>query len=142
MGKVIHSHSLFCVSTGDYAKPDLLGARMKSEGLALLLQFFLTGMSACQSIFHCHSDLLHIYLPLFNFVSRGAFTNHGNHLACPSGGISPWTCLQGMGDRWEAVASTLAYIGAQDSRLANSDSLARGDKVTLSVLVGNNNLRR
>ena len=64
-------------------------ARTKAEVLALLLQFFLTGMSACQSAFHGHTDLLHIFLPIFNIVSRGAFTNHGNHLACPLGGILP-----------------------------------------------------
>ena len=99
-------------------------------------------MSACQSTFHGHADVLHISLPLFNFVARGAFTNHGNHPDCPSGGMSPWTSLQGMGDRGEAVTSTLADIGAQDSRLANADSLARGAKVTLSVSVGADNLRR
>ena len=99
-------------------------------------------MSACQSTFHGHADLLQISLPLFNFVVRGAFTNHGNHQACPSGGISSWTSLQGMGDRGDAVASTLAYIGAKDSRLANADSLARRAKVTLSVIVGADNLRR
>ena len=37
---------------------------------------------------------------------------------------------------------TLADIGAQDSRLANVDSLARRAKVTLSVIVGADNLRR
>ena len=47
-----------------------------------------------------------------------------------------------MGDRGEAVASTLADIGAQESRLANADILARGAKVTLSVIVGADNLRR
>ena len=114
----------------------------KAKGTALLSQFFLTGMSACQSIFHGHSDLLHISLLLFNFFARGAFTNHGNHPACPAGGISPWTSLQGMVDKVEAVALTLTDIGAQYSRLANSDSLARGAKVTLSVIVGSDNLRR
>ena len=74
-------------------------ARTKAKVLALLLQFFLTGMNACQPTFHGHDDLLHIALPLFNFFTRGAFTNHGNHPACPSGGISPWTSLQGMVDR-------------------------------------------
>ena len=58
-------------------------ARTEAKGLALLSQFFLTGMSACQSTFHGHADLLHISLPLFKFVARGAFTNHGNHPACP-----------------------------------------------------------
>ena len=47
-----------------------------------------------------------------------------------------------MGDKGAAVASTLADIGAQDSRLANADSLARGANVTLSVIVGSDNLRR
>ena len=128
-----------CGVAGDEDVPsiwrEMTLACTKAEGLSLLSQLFLTGMSACQSTFHGHADLLHISLPLFNFVARGAFTNHGNHPACPSGGISPWTSLQGMGDRVEAVASTLADIGAQDSRLANADSLARGAKVTLYIIV-------
>ena len=99
-------------------------------------------MSSCQSTFHGHADLLHISLPLFNFIARGAFTNHGNHPACPSGGISPCTSLQGMGDRGEDVTSNLAGIGAQASCLANADSLACGAKVTLSVIVGADNLHR
>ena len=105
-----------CGMAGDNDVPSIWGemalARTKAKGLALISQFFLTGMSACQSTFHGHAELLHIYLPLFNFVSRCAFTNHGNHLACPLGGISPRTSLQGMGDRGEAVVSTLADIGA------------------------------
>ena len=47
-----------------------------------------------------------------------------------------------MVDRGETVASTVADIGAQDSRLTNADSLARGTKVTLSIIVGADNLRR
>ena len=47
-----------------------------------------------------------------------------------------------MGDRGEAVASTLTDIGPLESRLANADSLARGAKVTLSVIVGADNLRQ
>ena len=61
---------------------DMALACTKEEGLALLLQFFLTRMSACQSIFHGHADLIHISLPLFNFVTRDAFTNYGNHPDC------------------------------------------------------------
>ena len=109
-------------------------AHTKAEGLALLSQFFLTGMSACQSIFHGHAEILHISLPLFNFVARGAFANHGNHLACPSRGISPWTSLQGMGDRGEAVASTLSDIGAQDSRPTMTDSVTLAPRDRLSAL--------
>ena len=117
-------------------------ARMKAEVLALISQLFLTGMSACQSKSHGPADPLHISLFLFKFVAWSAFTNHGNHLAFPSGGISPQTSLQCMGDRGEALESTLADIGAQDSHLANADSLARGAKLTLSVIVGADNLRR
>ena len=65
--------------------------RTKAEGLALLSQFFLTGVSVCLPEFHGQADLLHISLHLFNFVPRGAFTNHGNHPACPLGGILGWT---------------------------------------------------
>ena len=99
-------------------------------------------MSACQSTFHGHADLIHISRPLFNFVERGAFNNHGNHPDCPSGGISPRTFLQGTGDRGETVALTLADIRAQESRLANVDSLSCGAKVTLYIIVGEDNLRR
>ena len=140
-----HLRHICCV-VGDDDIPfiwrDMALARTKAESLELLLQFFLTGMSACQSIFHGHVDLLHISLPLFNFVARGAFTNHGYHPACPSGGISPWTSIQILVDRVEAVALTLSDIGAQDSCLANAYRLARGAKVTLSVIVGADNLRR
>ena len=72
-------------------------ARTKAEGLDLLSQFFLTGMSACLLEFHGHADLLNISFPLFNFVTRGYFTNHGNHPACPPGGISVWTPYQAWG---------------------------------------------
>ena len=85
--------------------------------------------------------LSHLPPPLFKFVTRGAFTNHGNHLACPLGGILGWTSLQGLGDRGAAVASTLADIGAQGSRLANADNLECRAKVTLLVIVGWDNLR-
>ena len=47
-----------------------------------------------------------------------------------------------MGDRGESVTSTLAENGSQDSRLANADSLARGAKVTLSVIFGADNFCR
>ena len=107
----------------------------------LLSQFFLTGMSTFQLEFHGNADLLHISLPLFNFVTRGAFTNHRDHPACPSGGIYGWTPLQGLGDRGAAVASTLADIGDQESRLSNTDNLSCGEKVTLSVIFGLDNLR-
>ena len=46
-----------------------------------------------------------------------------------------------MGDRGEAAASTLADISAQDSRLANSDSLAHVAKVSFSVILETYNLR-
>ena len=46
-----------------------------------------------------------------------------------------------MGDRGAAVASTLSDIRAQESRLANADSLARRAKVTLLVIFGSDNLR-
>ena len=58
------------------------------------------------------------------------------------GGISPWTSLHGIGDRGEAVTSNLADIGTQDSRLIIAYSLTGGSKVTLSVIVGADSLRR
>ena len=76
---------------------DMLLARTESEGLALMSQLFLTEMSACLSKFHDHADLLHISLPLFILVMKGAFTNHNNHMPCLSGGISDLTSLQGLG---------------------------------------------
>ena len=80
-----------CGVAGDNNVPsiwrEMALARTKAEGMALLSQFFCTGMSTCQSTFHGHADLLHISPPLLNFVARGAFANHGNHPACPFGGI-------------------------------------------------------
>ena len=58
-------------------------SQTKAEGPVLLSQFFLTGMSTCHSEFHVHAELLYISLSLFNFVTMGAFTNHGNHPDCP-----------------------------------------------------------
>ena len=77
-----HLRHIFGVAGDDdvpYIWREMQLARTKAKGLALLSQVFLTGMSACQSTFHGHTDLLHISLPLFNFVARGTFTNHGNH---------------------------------------------------------------
>ena len=88
-------------------------------------------MSACLSELYVHADLLHMYLPFFNFVTRGAFTNHRNHPTCPLGGISGWTSLQGLGSRGAYVSLSPADIGAQDSQLTNVDNLACGAKVTL-----------
>ena len=111
----------------------------KADVLAQISQFFLTGMSTYLLEFHGHADLLHISLPLFNFFTRGAFTNHGNPPACPLGDISGWTSLQILGGRGAAVVLTLADIGAQDSRLINADNLSRGAKVTLLVIFGLDN---
>ena len=59
-----------CSVAGDDDVPsiwrEMYLARTKAKGLALLSQFFLTGMSTFQSTFHGHADLLHISLPLFN----------------------------------------------------------------------------
>ena len=98
-------------------------------------------MIACQPEIHGHVDPLHIYLPLFNFVMRGAFTNHGNHPACLSREVSGWTYLQCLGDRGTAVAYTLVGVGSQDSCLANADSLSRREKVTLLAIVVSDNFR-
>ena len=78
--------------------------------------------------------------PSLTLSQGGCFINHGNHPACPLGGISVLTSLQGMGDRGASVALTLADIRAQGSRLANADSPNHGAKVTLSVIVGSENL--
>ena len=47
-----------------------------------------------------------------------------------------------MEGRGAAVASTLTDIKDQESRLANAGNLALGAKVTLSIIVGSDNLRR
>ena len=80
-------------------------------------------------------------LPLFNFFTSGAFTNQVNHPSFSSGYISAWNSIQVLGDRGESVTSTLADIRAQDSRLTNMDILSRGEKFTLVVIVGSDNLR-
>ena len=98
-------------------------------------------MSPCQPKIHGHVYLLHIYLPLFNFVMRVAFTNHGNHPACLSREVPGWTYLQCLGGRGTAVVSTLVYIGAQDSCLSKADRLALGASVTLLVIVVSDNFR-
>ena len=84
----------------------------KAEVLALLSQLCFTGTSACLSEFHGHADLLKISFPLFNFVTGGAFTNHGNQLAFLSGGICGWTSLQVLGGGGATESSTLVDTGA------------------------------
>ena len=45
-----------------------------------------------------------------------------------------------MGNKGVALASTFADIRSQDYRLVNADNLACGAKVTLSEIVGSDNL--
>ena len=86
-----HLHHI-CGVAGDKEVPsiwrDMELVRTEAEGLALISQFFLTGMSACLSEFDRYADLLHISRPLFNFVKREDFTNYGNLPAFLLGNIS------------------------------------------------------
>ena len=68
---------------------------IKQEGLVTLVQYFMFGMMVYHWDFMGHAALLYISIPLYNFFARDRFTNPVENPACPVGGMSMWTFLQG-----------------------------------------------
>ena len=64
-----------CGVVGDEEPPSIWRvmelSQTKAEGLALLSQFFLTGMSACRSEFHSHADFIHPSPPSLTLSQGG-----------------------------------------------------------------------
>ena len=74
---------------------DLVAAPTKQEGLAILVQYSISGMLVYRWDFIGHANLLHVSIPLYNFVAGDRFTNPDENPACPAGGMSMWTSIQG-----------------------------------------------
>ena len=64
---------------------EVAAASTRQEGLALLVQYLLSGMATYRCDFHEHVDLLHVLIPLYNVVAGNRFVNPGENLACPAG---------------------------------------------------------
>ena len=111
--------------------------RTVATKLAVLTQHLQTNLHECRTVFFGHAEeMLHVSLPLLDFVMKGRFANIGPDPACPAGGFSVWTSPQGVAaERGTAVAATEADASARDSRLATADQLARSSRVHLGVLV-------
>ena len=99
-------------------------APTKQEGLAILVQYLMSGMQICRHDFMGHADLLHVSIPLYNFVAGDRFTNPGENPACPAGGMSLWTSLQGVTDIGYRMATADADMVALDGRNAATDQIA------------------
>jgi len=60
----------------------------KQEGITTLIQYLMSGILVCRQDFMGHTDLLHVSIPLYNFVAGDRFVNPGENLAYPAGGMS------------------------------------------------------
>ena len=104
---------------------NVAAAPTKQEGLATLVQYLMSGMRVYRGYFMGHVDLLHISIPLYNFVAGDRFTNHSENPPCPTGGISMWTSLRSQTDIGYRMATTDADMAALDGRNAAVDQIAR-----------------
>jgi len=121
---------------------EVQACKSKQDGLACLVQHLMADMGNCRREFLGHSDILHVSVPLYNFVAGDRFVNPGENPACPAGGLSLWSTLQGKGDVGFRMASADADLAALDGRNAMSDQIARAAKVHLQVISGATNLQK
>ena len=108
----------------------------------MLVQYLMGDMRTCRRTYLGYSDLLHCSIPLYNFVAGDRFVNPGENPACPAGGMSMWTTLQGLGDIGDSIASADADLTALDGRNALADQVARAAKVHLQPISGASNLQK
>ena len=141
MSEVMRSHLRhICGVATDAEVPaiwaEVAGARSVATKLALLTQHLQTDLPQCRLKWHGHAEeMLHVSLPLLDFVTKGRFSNIGPDPACTAGGLSLWTSPQGVAmERGAAMAATEADAIARDSRLATADHIARSSKVVLTAL--------
>ena len=143
--KLLHLRMICGVATNS-GIPSIWGevaaAPNKQSGLAMLVQYLMGDMTSCRRTYLGHSDLLHCSIPLYNFVAGDRFVNPGENPACPAGGMSMWTTLQGNGDVGERMASADADLTALDGRNALADQVARAARVHLQRISGATNLQR
>ena len=102
----------------------------------------MSGMEVCRHDFMGHADLLHVSIPLYNFVAGDRFTNPGENPACPAGGMSLWTSLQGMTDIGYRMATADADMAALDGRNAAADQIARAARIHLQAITDARNLQK
>ena len=121
---------------------EVQAASTKQSGFSLLSQYLLTGMGECRRDFLGHADLLHCSTPFYNFIAGDRFVNPGENPACPAGGMSLWTTLQGRGDIGTRIGDTNAELIALDNRNAQADLISRAAKVHLQALGGAANLQK
>ena len=73
---------------------------------------------------------------LFNFFSGERFVSPETNSACPVGGFSFWTELQGPEDVGDAIVASDADVAALDGRNAQADQIVWEACVILWILVG------
>lgn len=117
-------------------------APTKQEGLAILVQYLMSGMQICRHDFMGHTDLLHVSIPLYNFVAGDRFTNPGENHACPAGCMSLCTSLQGTTDIGYRMATADADMAALDGRNAAADQIARAARIHLQAIHDAQNLQK
>ena len=98
--KLLHIRFLCELSSND-AIPDIWkevhSSPSHQTGLALLAQYMVSGMSNYRKEFSGRANIMHCIVPLYNFMAGGRFVNPGENPACPAGGMSTRTTLQGRG---------------------------------------------
>ena len=116
---------------------EVAGAGTVTTKISLLTQFLQTDLSECRHKFFGHiKEMLHVSLPLFNFIMKGRFSNIASDSACPVGGFLWWTSPQGLtSDKGAAIAATEADAVARDLRLATANQIAHSSKMVLNVVV-------
>ena len=67
---------------------------------------------------------------------EGCLVNLGMNWACPAGGFSMWTGLQGTEDVMAAISESNAYMAALDGCNDQADHTVWSASVVLWVLVG------
>ena len=143
--KLLHLRMICGVATNDGIPSiwrEVAAAPNKQSGLAMLRQYLMKDMRSCRRTYLGHPEWLHCSIPLYNFVAGDRFVNPGENPACPAGGMSMWTTLQGEEDVGEQMASVDADLTALDGRNVQADQVARAAKVHLQPISGATNLQR
>ena len=143
--KILHLLTICGVATGG-GIPDIwmevAGTTTKQAGLALLVQFLVGEMSVCHRDFLGHSESLHCFIPLYNFIASNHFVNPGENPACLAGGGYMWMTLQGKEDVGKRMASADAILTALDIWNAVTDQIALVARVHLQTIFGATMLQR
>ena len=107
-----------------------------------LVQYLMSGMRVYRGYFMRHADLLHISIPMYNFVAGDRFTNPSENPAYPTGGMSMWTSLQSQTDISYRMATTDTDMAALDGRNAAVDKITRAVRIHLQSIHENCSLQQ